>query len=211
MSRQSGASDFNNSHTNFVFPQRNLQLCEQPQDPNQFWVQDRINIGQLSDERIQQEIEQVLERLTGNKCLQIATNEIFDVLYSAIFYLQDVSLTIRKEIIQILETGLRNLLKFMDRTHVLEWAEQNFISSDDINMTIQEEPQLKTAIQIKNALSAYVYLITWYLSDYCKLKETKEAALTKNKRKVAKKDRTVDQENVEREQNAIQLSSFKII
>jgi hypothetical protein len=44
-----------------------------------------------------------------------------------------------------------------------------------------------------------VYLTTWYLSDYCKLKETKEAALTKNKRKVAKKDRTVDQEKVEQE------------
>ncbi len=96
----------------------------------------------------------------------------------------------RKEIIQILETGLRNLLKYMDRTRVLEWAEQNFINAEDI--TTMEDPQLKTAFQIKNALSAYVYLITWYLSDYCKLKETKEAALTKNKRKVAKKDRTVD-------------------
>jgi len=44
-----------------------------------------------------------------------------------------------------------------------------------------------------------VYLITWFLSDFCKLKDTKEAALTKNKRKIAKKDKTVDQENVERE------------
>lgn len=122
--------------------------------------------------------------------MQIVTNDVFDVLYSAIFYLQDVSLSVRKEIIQILETGLRNLLKYMDRTRVLEWAEQNFINAEDI--TTMEDPQLKTAFQIKNALSAYVYLITWYLSDYCKLKETKEAALTKNKRKVAKKDRTVD-------------------
>jgi len=61
-------------------------------------------------------------------------------LYSAIFYLQDVSLTIRKEIVQILETGLRNLLKYMDRTHVLEWAEQNFISSDDVVMQAQDDP-----------------------------------------------------------------------
>ena len=47
---------------------------------------------------------------------------------------------------------------------------------------------------IKNALSAYVFLITWYLSDFCKLKDTKEANLTKNKRgKNAKKDRTSDE------------------
>lgn len=85
----------------------------------------------------------------------------------------------------------------MERTRVLEWAEQNFMNADDISA--QEDPQFKTAFQIKNALSAYVYLTTWYLSDYCKLKETKEAALTKNKRKVAKKDRTVDQEKVEQE------------
>ena len=46
------------------------------------------------------------------------------------------------------------------------------------------------ALQIKNALSAYVYLITWFLSDFYKLKDLKEANLTKGKKRVAKKDRT---------------------
>ena len=55
---------------------------------------------------------------------------------------------------------------------------------------MREDPQCKLAIQVKNALSAYVYLITWFLSDFCKLKDLKEANLSKGKRRVAKKDRT---------------------
>ena len=50
-----------------------------------------------------------MERLQGNRCLQILSNEIFDYLYSALFYLNDISFGIRKEIISILEQGLRNL------------------------------------------------------------------------------------------------------
>jgi hypothetical protein len=37
----------------------------------------------------------------------------------------------------------------------------------------------------------YVYLSTWFLADFCKLKETKEANLTKGRRK-NKKDKTHD-------------------
>jgi hypothetical protein len=62
---------------------------------------------------------------------------------------------------------------------------------------INEDPNLRQALHIKNVLAAYVYLTTWFLSDYNKLKETKEANLTKNKRKIAKKDRTTDQERAE--------------
>ena len=41
-------------------------------------------------------------------------------------------------------------------------------------------------------MSAFVYLTTWFLSDFSKLKETKEANLTKGRRKVARKDKTHD-------------------
>jgi len=63
------------------------------------------------------------------------------------------------------------------------------------------------AIQIQNALSAYVYLITWFLSDFCKLKDQKEAKLTKGKKRVAKKDRTDEQNKYEVEMNAIAFDS----
>ena len=62
---------------------------------------------------------------------------------------------------------------------------------------------MRQAIEIKNAISAYVFLITWFLADYYRLKETKEAALSKKKRGVAKKDRTSGQERSEQEHNAI--------
>lgn len=52
-----------------------------------------------------------MERLSGNKSLHILQNEVFDVLYSVLFYLQDVSLQVRKEIIQILEQGLKGLVQ----------------------------------------------------------------------------------------------------
>ena len=34
-----------NPYITFVLPARNIQLSEQPADPNQFWVQDRINVA----------------------------------------------------------------------------------------------------------------------------------------------------------------------
>jgi hypothetical protein len=67
---------------------------------------------------------------------------------------------------------------------------------------VNEDASIKQVFTIKNALSAYVYLITWFLSEFSKLKETKEANITKNKRRVAKKDRTSDEQRNELEQNA---------
>ena len=98
--RPSGATELSSlGYVNFVFPARYPQLCEQPTDPNQFYVQDRINVGQLSEARLQQEVDTVMERLTGNKALNILQNDIFDSIYSVIFYLEDVSLPVRKELI----------------------------------------------------------------------------------------------------------------
>lgn len=82
----------------------------------------------------------------------------------------------------------------MERTRVLEWAEKNFISSENYLKIAKEDHTMKTAVQFKNALSAYVYLTTWYLSSYNQLKDTKEANLTKNKRKGVKKDKTTDEQ-----------------
>ncbi len=64
---------------------------------------------QINEERLQQEIDAVMERLSGNRALNILQNENFDSIYSVLFYLQDVSLTVRKEMIQTLEQGLKSL------------------------------------------------------------------------------------------------------
>lgn len=96
---------------------------------------------------------------------------------------------------------------------MLEFAEQNYISAEAVADAYQAsmvDPQLRQAIIFKNALCAYVFLITWFLQDYFKLKETKEAALSKGKRKV-KKDKTDDQAKLEQEQNSILMSAQNII
>lgn len=95
----------------------------------------------------------------------------------------------------------------MDRTKILEWASQNYLSSQTLAQLVKEDPKCKMAIQIQNALSAYVYLITWFLSDFTKLKDLKEANLTKGKKRVAKKDKTQEQTKYDEEMNSIAFSS----
>ena len=86
-------------------------------------MQDRINVAQITEERIQQEIDVVMESLSGNKAVNILNNEVFDSIYSVLFYLGDVPISIRKDIIQILEQGLKNLTTHMQKARVLDFAE----------------------------------------------------------------------------------------
>lgn len=69
------------------------------------------------------EIENVAENLvTGGgsvKCLQILDNDNFDNIYSILYYLEDMPASVRKELLDVLNKGLRYLLKSMEREHVL--------------------------------------------------------------------------------------------
>lgn len=69
------------------------------------------------------EIENVAENLvTGGgsvKCLQILDNDNFDNLYSILYYLEDMPASVRKELLDVLNKGLRYLLKSMERENVL--------------------------------------------------------------------------------------------
>lgn len=60
--------------------------------------------------------EQIIDLLTRcfeniaadrQKSLRILTNEVFDPIYSIIFHLEDVSITVRKEVLLTLQTGLK--------------------------------------------------------------------------------------------------------
>ena len=81
----------------------------------------------------------------------------------------------------------------MQSSRVLEWASNNVINEQTILSLIKEDPLCKTALQIQNAMSAYVYLISWFLSDFYKLKDLREANLTKGKKRGAKKEKTEEQ------------------
>jgi hypothetical protein len=69
------------------------------------------------------EIEEVAENICPGgstiKCLQIMDNDNFDTLYSIIYYLEQVSPSVRKEVLEVLNKGLRNLLKNMEKEQVL--------------------------------------------------------------------------------------------
>ena len=149
----------------FKFPIRSMQLCEQPSEPNIFYVSDRINVGQWKEEDQIDLLTKCFDQMTADrqKSLRILTNEVFDPIYSIIFHLDNVSISVRKEVLLTLQTGLQRLLSLMNGTKVLDWANQNFLSSSTIAQLIREDPQCKMAIQIQNALSAYIYLITWFL------------------------------------------------
>jgi hypothetical protein len=145
-----------------------------------------------------------------NGCLQVINNEIFDILYSIIFNLEEVPISARKEVAQILEQGLRQTLKYMETAGVLHYAEQNFIGGDNLQQQILEDQNLARALQIKNTLAAWVYLSTWFLSDNSKLKDTKESNLTKGKRK-AKKDRTTNEQRAQNDLSATHLANNKTL
>lgn len=103
----------------FKFPFRKEQLCDEPADPNRFWVKTRKNVSNWQEDQLLRDIEQVAESVCPGgaaiKCLQIMDNDNFDIMYSIIYYLEQVSSSVRKEVIEVLNKGLRNLLKCMEK------------------------------------------------------------------------------------------------
>ena len=102
----------------------------------------------------------------SKNCFNILSNEVFDPLYSILYHLDGMTLQVRKELIHCLNTGLRQVTKFMVEKKFLQWATQNQISAE-----LKNEPMFKNCGLIKNSLTAYVYLTTWFLQDNCKLKD----------------------------------------
>ena len=93
-------------------------------EPNVFWVSHRIDIGRWSENEVKQKIEEIIDTISGerNKSLKILTNEVFDPIYSILFHFEDVSMTVRKELLETLTQGLKNLTSLMEGTKVIEWA-----------------------------------------------------------------------------------------
>jgi hypothetical protein len=180
-------------------------LCDEPADQNQFYVKDRYNISTLTPEKVYSELERVADKLCrngGSKCLEIINNDYFDFLYSVIYYLDDQSNKIRKQIIQTLQLGLKNLKHYIDMRKMQEYSESNLLTTHmSKNQDQLQDNQFKIIILIQNSLKAYTYLITWYMSDFSKLKDSKDIG-TKGKRKKAKEQTSTS----ELELNAIMVA-----
>ena len=98
-------------------------------------------MGRLKESELLLTLEGILDSINErNKSLRIITNEVFDPIYSILFHLDQVSITVRKEVLQLLNHGLKNLISFMDSTKVLEWASLNFLSTSTIAQLIREDP-----------------------------------------------------------------------
>jgi hypothetical protein len=105
-----------------------------------------------------------LETITGNicgekKCLQIMNNDFFDPIFSIIYYLEDITLSIRKELISLLNGSLKSFLKILEKKHIL-----NEDQSIDNRLSLQSGVSISGRTQevqiFRNALKAYVYLIS---------------------------------------------------
>ena len=119
---------------NFKIPVKKDLLFDEPANYAQFWVKDKTNVKNLTEETLVQKIEEISRKLCnpGSECLDIIQNDYFDLLCSANYYVDHVSPKIKIEIFQLLKIAFENLVKYMEARKIFDIAEENYISS---NMT----------------------------------------------------------------------------
>lgn len=169
-------------------------------------MQDRLNVSQWKEDKLFSELENVRERLSGTtKCLQIMSNDNFDLIFSILYYFEDVPLSIKKELILTLNSALKFLLKSLEKRQLLnEDSAMNHRKSIASGVSMSGR---STEIDLfRNSLKAYVYLISWFLSDFSKLKEAKELQ-TKMRRKNQKKERSASGDSQQQYLNEIKMQS----
>ena len=75
---------------NFKVPVRKEQLCDEPANRNQFFVQERDNIQNIPENSVISKLEEISQQVcgSGSNCLKIMENDYFDFLYSVIYYVE---------------------------------------------------------------------------------------------------------------------------
>ena len=65
----------------------------------------------LSEDEINDYLSQAMEKISGasKKSINILNSDVFDAFYSILFHLEHCSLSIRKDLVQSLNMGLKNL------------------------------------------------------------------------------------------------------
>jgi len=176
----------------FKIPLRKEQLCDDPRDDKIFYVQDRVNMSNIDEQEIISELENVGGQLCGqgSKCLEITNNLNFDPLYSILFHLENMTPNVQKQLITLLQIGFKQLRNYIQHRGVDHTAKEIFISPSMIREleSGSGNPKVYLILTIQNAIKAYVYLICWFLSDFCKLK--RESKLSKRGRKKNAGDQT---------------------
>ena len=100
-----------------------------------------MDVGRWKQQDLLQKLESILDTINErHKSLRILTNEVFDPIYSILFQMDSVSMAVRKEVLALLNHGLKNLISFMNSAKVLDWAAENFLSASTIQQSIREDP-----------------------------------------------------------------------
>jgi hypothetical protein len=103
-----------------------------------------------------------------------------------IYNLEELPLSLRVKVLTTLNKGLRFLIRLIDKTGVLseDSARQHrrSLQSNTMSQLVSADGSRIDVNCIRNSLKSYVYLITFFLTQNSKLKESKENQ-TKARRK----------------------------
>ena len=128
------------------------------------------------------DLEEIYNSIHGSsQCLNIMDNDNFDRLYSIIFYLDSTPPLIRVHILTNLSSALKSLLSLIDKSKILNedtamQHRRSLMSNTQsmVSSSAQGGPKVDINL-IRNSLKAYVYLLTFFLGENSRLKESKEA------------------------------------
>ena len=88
-----------------------------------------------------------------------------------LYYLEEMPPSVRKEIIHLLQKSLHYLLKLMERDRVLN-SDSAFEHRKSLQSNVTSARKGGPDINMyRNCLKAYIYLITWFMQDYSKIKD----------------------------------------
>jgi hypothetical protein len=83
----------------FRIPSRNIDLSNgAPTEPNVLWVEHRREVSKMPASQLQEQLESIMADIQRDT-LRILSNNNFDLIYSIIFHLEDVSLATRKDVL----------------------------------------------------------------------------------------------------------------
>lgn len=95
-----------------------------------------------------------------------------------IFHLEEMPTSVRLQILSILNKGLRNLIKLMEKSGILSnesaFEHRRSLQSNTMSQLLTANGTKVDINLIRNSLKAYVYLMTFFLAENSKFKESKE-------------------------------------
>ena len=101
--------------------------------------------------------------------------------------LEHVSVVVKKTYANLLITAFRNFLNYLHVRKMPEVARDHMLTAEMLRnqAAIEDQQAYRNVLFAQNCIKAYVYLLTWFLADYSKLRAQapKEIGGTRSKKK----------------------------